>query len=104
MRSIIDIKCHTVGFVLFSVSFSDVLNNIEEHITVKCGSNVAYALVPKDSLPEGYEELENVCISTNSSSLANSLNLSMKELSTASAMYSSDSDVGTFYIIYVVVV
>lgn len=78
------------------MAFSDVLNNIEDHITISTSSTVAYTLVSKDSLPVGYEELQPLDDATNTT---NSSVLS-RELSTNSIAYSSDSDIGKIFLLH----
>lgn len=69
---------------------------MEEHIVITNGSIVEYNLIPKDTVPEGFEEFE-ILEDTGCLSAANSSTNLSREMSMNSAAYNSDSDVGKFF-------
>lgn len=77
---------------LFRVKFSEILNNLEEHIIVSHDNAVEYTLAAKDGVPEGFEMLQTSQLSKNTS-LAN---LSSGKENETSGLHSSDSDGGKF--------
>lgn len=78
------------------VNFSEILDNLEEHITIGNGTTVEYSLVSKDNLPDDFEEHQSLDDTADSAAPAN-VSGSRDNASVISVANSSDSDVGKFF-------
>lgn len=78
------------------MTFSDALNNLEDHIAIDGGATQSFHLISKDAVPEDFEQLLEESVSSTPNSSEN-IPKDISTASVASVANSSDSDMGMFF-------